>query len=123
MVQNELVHGGANEVGPTCRGKLTTEGFYVYRMPRADKGVQRGPREVVKPAKPVKASKVKRGPGRPRVYDGSVRRTIASFLKKYGYTHGLKLLKKERKIKVSKTVARSVAEEVGITFKRGRPAA
>jgi hypothetical protein len=120
MAQNELVHSGANEVAPICRGKLTTGGFYIFRMPRADKGVVRGPREAVKP---VKASKAKRGPGRPRVYDGSVRRTIASFLKKYGYTHGLKLLKKERKIKVSKTVARHVAAEVGITFKRGRPAA
>lgn len=122
---NELNFGGrvsVDEHSRTANAPLpSTEGFYVYRMPRSDKGVERGPRKASKPVKVSKASK--RGPGRPRVYNGTVRRIVASFLKKHGYTHGLALLKKERKIKVSKTVARSVAAEVGITFKRGRPAA
>lgn len=121
---NELNFGGRvskDEHSATVNAPLpSTEGFYVFRMPRSDKGVERGPRKAVKP---VKVSKAKRGPGRPRVYNGTVRRIVASFLKKHGYTHGLALLKKERKIKVSKTVARSVAAEVGIVFKRGRPAA
>jgi hypothetical protein len=99
--------------------EATTEGFEVFslRKPRSDAGVPRGPRK----RKRVKAEK--RGPGRPRVYDSKVRRTVASYLRKYGYTHGLIRLRKERRIKVSKTVARAVAAEVGLTFKRGRPAA
>lgn len=123
MVQNELKHSGANEFHYEGKGivaEASTEGFKVFRMPRSDRGVARGPRKA---SKPVKASKVKRGPGRPRVYNGTVRRIVASFLRKYGYTHGLVKLRKERKIKVSKTVARAVAAEVGLTFKRGRPAA
>ncbi len=114
MVQNELNFGGRQSV------QETSEGFYIYRMPRSDKGVERGKRKV-KRAKRAVAQK--RGPGRPRVYDAATRRTVASYLRKYGYTHGLKKLRKERKIKVSKTVARAVAAEMGLTFKRGRPAA
>ena len=114
MVQNELNFGGKGGVV-----EASTEGFKVFRMPRSDRGVARGPRK----RKRVKRSVVKRGPGRPRVYDTATRRTVASYLRKYGYTHGLKKLRKERKIKVSKTVARAVAAEQGLTFKRGRPAA
>jgi transposase len=114
MVQNERNFGGRGIVA-----EASTEGFKVFRMPRSDRGVARGPRKV----KRVKASKAKRGPGRPRVYDGQDRRIIAAALRKYGYTHGLKFLRKERKLKISKTVARAVAAEVGLTFKRGRPAA
>lgn len=123
MALNELNFGGrtvANETGPMNRGKLTTKGFYVYRMPRADKGVARGPRVEVKPVKVVKG---KRAPGRPRVYNGTDRRIVAAALKKFGYTNGLVFLRKERKLKVSMTLARSVAKEHGIEFKRGRPAA
>lgn len=123
MAQNELVHSGANEFNHQGKGvvaEASTEGFYVFRMPRSDRGVQRGPR---KPVKAKAKSKAKRGPGRPRVYDGQDRRIIAAALKKYGYTHGLKFLRKERKLKISKTVARAVAAEAGLTFKRGRPAA
>lgn len=123
MALSELVHSVVNEVGPQCRGKLTTEGFYVYRMPRADKGVERGPRKEVKPVKASKVDSAKRGPGRPRVYNGTVRRIVAAALRKLGYTHGEAFLRKERKLKVSKTFLRSVAEAEGITFKRGRPAA
>ncbi len=104
MAQNELVHSGKDE---------TTEGFYVFRMPYNRKAKRKAKAKVAK----------RSGPGRPRVYNGIVRRTIASYLRKHGYTHGLKLLKKERKLKVSQTLARSVAEEAGLTFKRGRPAA
>jgi hypothetical protein len=57
------------------------------------------------------------------VYDGTDRRLVAAALKKYGYTKGRIFLRKERKLKVSLTLCRQVAEEVGITFKRGRPAA
>lgn len=121
MAQNELVHSGTNEVAPICRGKLTTEGFYIFRMPRSDKGVVRGPREVK--AKRKAATVVKRGPGRPRVYNGTQRRIVAAALKHYGYTKGLAFLAKERGLEVSKTLARSVAKAVGLTFKRGRPAA
>jgi len=124
MAANELNFGGRvvrDEVGPQCRGKLTTEGFYVYRMPRVDKGVERGPRKQVKPVK-VKA-KGERGPGRPRVYNGTDRRIVAAALKRFGYTKGREFLRKERKLKVSLTLCRQVAEAEGITFKRGRPAA
>lgn len=110
MAQNELTHNG---------GEVSIEGFKVFRMPRSDRGVARGPRQKI-----VKVDKVgKRGPGRPRVYNGTQRRIVAAALRKYGYTHGLAFLRKERKLKVSKTLARAVAEEVGLTFKRGHPAA
>ena len=91
------------------------------RKPRSDKGVPRGPR---KPAKVEKtAPKGKRGPGRPRVYNGQDRRIVAAALKKYGLTKGLEFLAKERKLKVSLTLARSVAEQYGIKFTIGRPVA
>jgi transposase len=112
MAQNELTHNG---------GEVSIEGFKVFRMPRSDRGVARGPRKASKPEKVFKAGK--RGPGRPRVYNGTQRRIVAAALRKYGYTHGLAFLRKERKLKVSKTLARQVAQEVGLTFKRGRPAA
>jgi hypothetical protein len=84
------------------------------------------PVEVAKPKRKrhkAKKVKVKRGRGRPRVYGGGVRRQVAAALKKHGLTKGLEFLKAERKLKVSLTLARSVAEEKGITFSRGRPAA
>lgn len=113
MAQNELTHNG---------GEVSIEGFKVFRMPRSDRGVARGPRQKI--VKVDKVDKVgKRGPGRPRVYNGTQRRIVAAALRKYGYTHGLAFLRKERKLKVSKTLARKVAKEVGLTFKRGRPAA
>ena len=91
------------------------------RKPRSDKGVPRGPR---KPAKVEKtAPKGKRGPGRPRVYNGQDRRIVAAALKKYGLTKGLEFLAKERKLKVSLTLARSVAEQYGIKSTIGRPVA
>lgn len=124
MVHNELVHSGAVEPNVAGKGlvaEATADGFYVYRMPRSDKGVERGPRTASKPVKPVKASK--RGPGRPVVYGKRDRITIRKYIREHGYTKGLELLAKERKLAVSKTVARSVAEEFGLTFKRGRPAA
>jgi len=91
------------------------------RKPRTDKGVARGPRKPVKAVKVV--AKGKRSPGRPRVYNGTHRRIVASFLKKHGYTKGLEKLAVERKLKVSLTLARSVASELGLTFPRGRPKA
>lgn len=124
MARNELIGAGAQEHVSVPNTPLeTTEGFYIYRMPRADKGVARGPRQViVKPAKIIKVNG-KRGPGRPLVYNGQARRIIAAALRKYGYTEGRNFLRKERKLKVSLTVCRNVAEKEGITFKRGRPAA
>jgi hypothetical protein len=122
MAQNETNFAGRESVmehiGTPNAPLETIEGFKVFRMPRSDRGVARGKRKA---KKPVKVGK--RGPGRPRVYDNAVRRKVASYLRKFGYTHGLKKLRKECKIKVSKTLARAVAEEVGLTFKRGRPAA
>jgi hypothetical protein len=124
MAANELNAGGrvvTDEQVATGNCPLpTTEGFYVFRMPRVDKGVERGPR---KPVKPVKAAKGERGPGRPRVYNGTDRRIVAAALKRFGYTKGREFLRKERKLKVSLTLCRQVAEAEGITFKRGRPAA
>jgi hypothetical protein len=83
---------------------------------------------VSKPRKRKAKGKVKRqvkrsGPGRPPVYDGRQRRTIASVLKRHGLTKGIKALRKEKKLKVSLTTANSVAKEFGLTFRRGRPAA
>lgn len=119
MAQNELVHRGIGTVPHVC-GDVVTEGFKVFRMPRSDRGVARGPRKVEKSVK-VKAGK--RSPGRPRVYNGTQRRIVAAALRHYGYTKGLEFLRKERALEVSMTLARDVAKEVGITFKRGRPAA
>lgn len=119
MAQNELVHSGVVELSH-AGAEVSTGDFYVYRMPRIDKGVVRGPRKEVKP---IKVAKGKRGPGRPRVYDGTDRRIVASALRKFGITKGRKFLRKERKLKVSVTLCRQVAEAEGITFKRGRPAA
>ena len=110
MVQNELNFGGKGGVV-----EASTEGFKVFRMPRSDRGVARGPRK--------RKRTVKRGPGRPRVYDGQDRRVVAAALRKYGITGARKFLRKERKLKVSVTLCRQVAEAEGITFKRERPAA
>jgi len=85
-----------NELVHRC-GVETTVGFKVFPLPK-------------------KA-------GRPRKYNGTQRRQVASALKKHGLTKGLKWLAKERKLKVSMTLARSVAQEFGIKFQVGRPAA
>lgn len=61
--------------------------------------------------------------GRPRVYNGQIRRQVAAALKKHGLTGGVAFLQKEKGIKVSVTLAMSVAKEKGITFQRGRRAA
>lgn len=121
MVANEVVHSGKVEQRHQYADTVyMTEGFYVFRKPRTDKGVDRGQR-IVKPANIIKVSK--RGPGRPRVYNGTQRRIVAAALRHHGYTKGLEFLRKERGLEVSKTLARAVAKEVGLTFKRGRPAA
>ena len=128
MVTNELVSRGVVE---------TTEGFEVFELPvetvapsvtevvKPKRGRPAGSKS--KPKQPVKAVKVKakakRGPGRPRVYNGTDRRIVASALKKHGLTKGIEWLAENRKLAVSLTLARSVAEEFGIEFKRGRPAA
>lgn len=104
MVQNELVH--------VC-GSETTEGFEVLPL------VVRKPRK----AKVVKAVKAKGKAGRPRVYNGTHRRIVAAALKKHGLTKGLVFLAKERKLKVSMTLAIAVAKEHKIEFQRGRPKA
>jgi hypothetical protein len=95
MVQNELVH--------VC-GSETTEGFEVLPL------TVRKPRKV----------KAKGSVGRPRVYNGTHRRIVAAALKKHGLTKGLVFLAKERKLKVSMTLAISVAKEHKIEFQRGR---
>jgi hypothetical protein len=88
------------------------------------------PLEVVKPLEVAEVVKVRkpRQPkvkmrGRPRVYNGTHRRQIAAALRKHGLTKGLIYLAKEKKLKVSLTLARSVAEEFGIFFQVGRPKA
>ncbi len=126
MVTNELVSRGVVE---------TVEGFEVFELPvetvapsvtevvKPKRGRPHGSKN--KPKQPVKVAKVKakRGPGRPRVYNGTDRRIVASALKKHGLTKGIEWLAENRKLAVSLTLARSVAEEFGIEFKRGRPAA
>lgn len=124
MVQSELQHSGVQEhVGMVNPHDGLTQGFEILRLPRSDKGKARGPRKPVKVVKPVKVSKAKRGPGRPRVYNGTQRRIVAAALKRHGLTKGIEFLATERKLEVSLTLARSVAEEFGISFRRGRPAA
>jgi transposase len=125
MVTNELVHSGV---------EATVEGFEVFPLPtetvetvvsKPKRGRPAGSKN--KPKKPVKVEKAapkgKRGPGRPRVYNGTHRRIVAAALKRHGLTKGIEFLASERKLAVSLTLARSVAEEFGIEFKRGRPAA
>lgn len=102
MAKNELVH--------VC-GNVTSEGFKVLPLGKPRK------------AKVVVASKAKGKVGRPRVYNGTHRRIVAAALKKHGLTKGLEFLKKDRKLKVSMTLAISVAKEHGIEFQRGRPKA
>lgn len=128
----ELVHSGEKEFVsvPNCP-MPSTEGFEVFplteekkpRKQRSDKGVPRGPHQKSVKVKRKSVKVTERGPGRPRVYNGTQRRIVAAALKHYGYTKGLEFLHKERGLSVSKTLARSVAKEVGLTFKRGRPAA
>jgi transposase len=84
-----------NELVHVC-GDTVTAGFKVFRLPK------------------VKLR------GRPPVYNGTHRRQVAAALKKHGFTHGLKYLKKEKGLKVSLTLARAVAKEYGLTFERGR---
>lgn len=118
MVQSELQHSGVQEhVGMVNPHNGMTQGFEILRLPRSDKGKARGPR------KPAKVSKAKRGPGRPRLYNGTDRRIVAAALKKYGLTKGIEFLATERKLVVSLTLARSVAEQFKIKFTRGRPKA
>jgi hypothetical protein len=71
----------------------------------------------------VKAPKAKRGVGRPPVYNGSQRRIVAAALKKHGLTKGVKWLEANRDLKVSLTLAISVAKEHKIVFPKGRPVA
>jgi hypothetical protein len=100
MAKNELVH--------VC-GSEMVEGFKVLPL-------------VVR--KPRKAKVVVKGKaGRPRVYNGTHRRIVAAALKKHGLTKGLVFLAKERKLKVSMTLAIAVAKEHKLTFERGRPKA
>jgi hypothetical protein len=59
--------------------------------------------------------------GRPPVFSKAQRRTVASYLRKFGLTVGLKLVKEERAISMSIPTASKIAEQQGITFLRGRP--
>lgn len=106
VAQNEMLHSGSDEV---------TEGFEV--LPLAVEVLS------VVVQKRAGRNKVKGGPGRPRLYNGTDRRIIAGMLKKHGLTGGIKHLETERQMKISLTTARSVAEEFEIVFARGRPAA
>jgi len=101
MVKNELVHVCGNE---------TSEGFKVLPL-------------VVRKPRKAKVVKAKGKAGRPRVYNGTQRRIVAAALKKHGLTKGLEFLAKERKLKVSMTLAIAVAKEHKIEFQRGRPKA
>ncbi len=56
---------------------------------------------------------------RPRIYNGTHRRIMASLIKKHGLTGALPVLH-ERGINCSVAVLRDVAKEKGIELKRGR---
>jgi transposase len=93
-------------------GEAMTDGFKV--LP-----IARGPRKSKKVKAKVNKT-AKRGPGRPRVYNGSKRRQVASALKRFGLTKGIERLA-EKGLEISLTLARSVAKEQKISFTRGRP--
>ena len=117
----------AQAIAELCHqhGAETTVGFEVYgeAIPET---VAEPCETVAEPVAPKqrKPRVVKVKPrGRPRVYNGTQRRQVAAALKKLGLTKALPYLAKEKNLKVSLTLARSVAEEFGIEFQRGRPAA
>lgn len=59
--------------------------------------------------------------GRPKL-PAATRKTILSYIKKHGLTHGLRLLEEEKGVKASMTLASAVAKENKLTFPKGRPA-
>lgn len=97
-----------HELFHSYMGEAMTANFEVFPLPE----------EEVKKRKYTKRPKRERG--RPKLYNGTQRRQVASALKKYGLTKGLKWLALNRNLKVSITLARNVAEEYGITFAKGR---
>lgn len=114
MAQNELVHVGGVEVKRVC-GAVSTKGFKVLPL-----AVYK-PRKA-KEVKVVKAVKAAKAVGRPRVYNGTHRRIVAAAIKRHGLTKGIaELASREKPLKVSMTLAISVAKEFGLTFERGRP--
>jgi hypothetical protein len=113
VVHNELVRQHKGDAMPA-----TVDGW--LRPYRSDKGVVRGKRVEVKPAKKGK-EKAKRPPGRPQVYGPRDRITIKAALRQHGLTKGIEFLAKEKNLAISVTLARAVAAEFGLKFGRGRP--
>ena len=127
----------AMELWNSYKGEAMTEGFEVLPIegeatatvekPIATETVATDTAIVTvekpKRTRKAKVEKPKRKAGRPRVYNGTHRRMVAAALKKHGLTKGMEWLAKERDMKVSLTLARSVAKEMGIKFVQGRPKA
>lgn len=98
------------------------ENIHVYRGPVEGEADCMTRYFRVYPLPGEKTGGEKRSPGRPRVFNKMQRKIVAAAMRKYGLTKGIAFLAKERNLKVSITLCRSVAKEEGITFTLGRPA-
>lgn len=65
---------------------------------------------------------INRGPGRPPVFVGKVRRSVVSQIRKLGLTHAQTALA-ERGIEISMPTLGKIAASENIKLKRGRPVA
>lgn len=61
--------------------------------------------------------------GRPLKHDPETRAMVAKVLQEHGLTNGIAYLDLMENLKVSMTMAQSIAREYGVTFTRGRRAA
>ena len=59
--------------------------------------------------------------GRPRLYNLTQRRKVATYLRQYGLTKGVKECAKQEGLVVSVPTGINIAKEMEITFTRGRP--
>lgn len=75
-----------------------------------------------KKAKKAAAKVAKKGPGRPAVFTGNVKKHIVTLIRKHGLTGARAELKKE-KVSISMPTLGKFAAEAGIELRRGRPAA
>ena len=119
----------ANEINVNRKDKRTSgEGFYVFRMPRSDKGLTveekiarlqeklANPAPKGKPGRPKgqpKTAGVKGPVGRPRLYGTEDRLRFKELIEKHGMSGAYRLLIKEG-LTLSMTVLQSVVKEYGL---------
>jgi hypothetical protein len=115
MSVNEIVSSCKDELVSSRKPEIVLEVPVILPLPRG----KCKPRKVK--AKAKKVHKVK-GPGRPPVYGKGDRRRVAAALKRHGLTKGMETLA-DKGLKISLTLANSVAKEYGIKFTCGRPKA